>query len=131
MAKPALKDVSKTELAEAYSKLKSRTEKASRLAKEEGEKMLHDVVTLGAAGGAAFGMGSLVKDMDPSSEEAKEASQFMGVDYDLLGGAALMGMGLFKVAGKSSDLLRSAGVGVLSQYLGRVAFKAGHEPAEG
>ena len=123
--KTSLSQISKTELADAYSKLKSRTEKASRIAKEEGEKLTHDIITLAAAGGSAYGMGSLVGDLE--GEEAKEASQIMGVDYDLLGGGVLLGAGLFKVAGKSSDMLRCAGVGVLFQYLGRMAYDMGRE----
>jgi hypothetical protein len=124
--KPALKDISKTELADAYSKLKARTEKASRVAREEGERLTHDVITLGSAFGSAYGIGALAADA-ASDEEAKEATQVMGVDYDLLGGGVLLGAGLFKVAGKSSDMLRCAGVGVLSQYLGRMAYQMGRE----
>jgi len=125
--KTSLSQISKTELADAFAKLKARTDKASQIAKAEGEKLTHDIITLAAAGGAAYGMGSLVGDAEPGSDEAKEASQIMGVDYDLIGGGVLLGAGLFKVAGKSSDMLRCAGVGVLSQYLGRMAYDMGRE----
>ena len=96
MAKDAaLKDVSKQELAESYSKLKARTKNAQIQAKREGEALVEDVLTVAAAGGLGMVMGQRLAEGEKAGKtgEALAAeAQMGGIDIDLLvGGAATAG----------------------------------------
>ena len=124
----ALKDVSKSELAEAYSKLKARTKNAQTTAKKEGEALIQDAITVGAGGGLGYLMGDRAGGIDQSlTGEAREdaladAQQVGGIDLDLLVGGAAAAIGLMKLGGKMSDTVRAVGIGGLTEYAGRVAY---------
>lgn len=125
-ATPALKDVSKTELAEAYSKLKSRTTRANQIAKQEGEALVRDALTVGSAAGLGLLMGYMAKgETDPT--KIKEAQQVAGFDIDLVVGGAAAAIGLMKYGGKMSDTMRAVGVGGLCSWASRAAEAAGAE----
>jgi len=141
MAKEAaLKDVSKIELAEAYSKLKSRTKNAQMQAKKEGEQLVEDVVTVFASGGLGYLMGqrheqAAMEGMANglAGEELEtytaEGGQIAGIDLDLLVGGAAAAAGMFKLAGSSSNIVRKVGIGGLSAYAARVGIDKGRESA--
>jgi len=126
-----LANVSKTELAEAYTKLKSRTQKAQDAAKKEGEALIEDALTIGAGAGLQYYMGMLEAQADSDSEEdIKAKQQVMGLDIDLVVGGAATVAGMMKLGGKMSDTVRAVGVGALTSYAGRMAYEAGLESQE-
>lgn len=125
MATPALKDISKTELAEAYSKLKSRTSRANDIAKREGEALIGDAITIGSAAGLGAYMGYAGR--GKTGEELKDAQQLVGFDVDLLVGGAATAIGLMKWGGKMSDTMRKVGVGGLCSWASRAAEAAMYE----
>jgi hypothetical protein len=142
MAKDAaLKDVSKQELAEAYSKLKSRTKNAQLQAKREGEALVEDVLTIAAAGGLGYLMGQRHADgaeaalkeghqegSEKYNEMVAEAGQIAGgIDLDLLVGGAATAAGMFKLGGKMSNTVRKIGIGGLSAYAARVGYEKGED----
>ena len=141
MAKDAaLKDVSKQELAEAYSKLKSRTKTAQQTAKAEGEALVEDALTVAAGGGLGYLMGQrhadaavqAIKDGHADgSEEFEEAvaegGQVGGIDLDLLVGGAAAAAGLLKLGGKMSNTVRKIGIGGLTAYAARIGRDKGIE----
>ena len=55
-----LKDVPKAELAEAYSKLKSRTKGAQEASKKEGEALVRDAITVASGGALGIGIGDRI-----------------------------------------------------------------------
>jgi len=134
MAKEAaLKDVSKQELAEAYSKLKARTKTAQVQAKKEGEAIIRDALTVAAGGGLGYLMGQREARVDPTlTGEAREEAlateqQVGGIDLDLLIGGACAAVGLMKLGGKMSDTVRAVGIGGLAEYAGRLGYEKGLE----
>jgi hypothetical protein len=130
MATPALKDVSKKDLAEQYHRLLMRTKKANTVAKREGEALVRDVVTLGSAAGFAFFMGTRARDAIANGTDVEESQQMGGIDLDLIVGGASAVSGLAGWGGKMSESLRAVGVGVLSGYAGRRIYARGMEPKE-
>lgn len=139
MAKDAaLKDASKQELAEAYSKLKARTKSAQIQAKAEGEALVEDVLTIAAGGGLGYLMGQRQaegaeaarrenKSQEEIDEAAAEGGQIAGIDMDLLIGGAATAAGLFKLGGKMSNTVRKIGVGGLTAYAARIGRDKGEE----
>ncbi len=141
MAKDAaLKDVSKQELAESYSKLKARTKNAQTQAKREGEALVEDVLTIAAAGGLGYIMGqrqaeaaeAAIKDgHDEDSEKfaemVAEGGQVAGIDLDLLVGGAAAAAGMFKLGGKMSNTVRKVGIGGLAAYATRMGLEKGED----
>ncbi len=141
MAKDAaLKDVSKQELAESYSKLKARTKNAQTQAKREGEALVEDVLTIAAAGGLGWMMGqrhadaaeAAIKDGHAAGSEkyaelVAEGGQVAGIDLDLLVGGAAAAAGMFKLGGKMSNTVRKVGIGGLSAYAARIGYEKGED----
>ena len=139
MAKDAaLKDVSKQELAEAYSKLKARTKNAQMQAKKEGEALVEDVITIASAGGLAYLMGQrhaqAAKDAIADNKTGEdlekavaEGGQIAGIDIDLLIGGAATAAGMLKLGGKMSNTVRKIGIGGLSAYAARLGNEKGVE----
>ncbi len=125
MAAPALKDISKTELAEAYSKLKGRTSRANEIAKREGEALISDAMTVGTAAGLGAYMGYVAR--GKSGTAIKDAQQIGGFDIDLVVGGAAAAVGLMGWAGKMGGAVRSVGVGGLCSWASRAAEAAMYE----
>lgn len=135
----ALKDTSKKELAEAYSKLKGRTKNAQVQAKREGEALVEDALTVAAGGGLGYLMGQrhaqAVRDNpNLSGEELEtavaEAGQIGGIDLDLLVGGAAAAAGVLKLGGKMSNTVRKVGIGGLTAYAARIGRDKGMESVE-
>ena len=139
-----LKDVPKAELAEAYSKLKSRTKGAQEASKKEGEALVRDAITIASGGALGYYMGMMhgdaesdkdytaaaaAGDTDKMEELLADAQQMAGIDLDLLVGGAAAVAGLMKLGGKMSDTVRAVGVGALAEWAGRTAYNSGHESA--
>ena len=141
MAKEAaLKDVSKQELAESYSKLKARTKNAQVQAKREGETLVEDVITIAAGGGLGYLMGQRHADAaeaaikeghtvgsEKYNESVAEGGQVGGIDLDLLVGGAAAAAGMFKLGGKMSNTVRKVGIGGLTAYAARVGYEKGED----
>lgn len=125
MPAPALKDISKTELAEAYAKLKGRTARANEIAKREGEALIRDALTIGTAAGLGAYMGYAARGLTGTA--AKEAQQIGGFDIDLIVGGAAAAVGMLKYGGKMSDTMRAVGVGGLCSWASRTAEGAMYE----
>lgn len=132
----ALKDVSKQELAEAYSKLKSRTKTAQIQAKKEGEALVEDALTIAAGGGLGYLMGQRHAEAEEAaikeglsgeqlSEAIAEGGQVGGIDLDLLVGGAAAAAGLLKLGGKMSNTVRKIGIGGLTAYAARIGREKG------
>ena len=121
--KADLSSISKTELAEAVSRYKLRDKRARAKAKAATEQLTSDLVTVASAAGMGYFMGRQVVQADPSKENyLEEATQLMGIDYDLAISGAAAAIGLTGMAGGMSDFMRSVGIGGLSAYAGRRAF---------
>jgi hypothetical protein len=130
MADDKLSTVSKQQLAEAYAKLKSRTDKMRNMAKDEGEALVRDVITIGSGFGVGYYMGMQYGEATKegeTEEKIKEAGQIAGIDFDLMVGGGLAALGLMKMAGKQSDTIRAAGIGALSAWAGRTGQEKGLE----
>ncbi len=139
MAKDAsLKDTSKVELAEAYSKLKTRTKTAQQQAKAEGEALIEDALTVAAGGGLGYLMGQRHAEAEEAAlkegktgEELEEAiaegGQVGGIDLDLLVGGAAATAGLLKLGGKMSNTVRKIGIGGLTAYAARIGMEKGKD----
>ena len=137
MAKDAaLKDVSKQELAEAYSKLKSRTKNAQVQAKQEGEALVEDALTIAAGGGLGYLMGQRHAEAeeaalkeglsgDELASAIAEGGQVGGIDLDLLVGGGAAAAGLLKLGGKMSNTVRKIGIGGLTAYAARIGREKG------
>lgn len=141
MAKEAaLKDVSKQELAESYSKLKARTKNAQVQAKTEGEALVKDALTVASGGGLGYLMGQRRAEAADAAAKAghaegseeyeqlvAEGGQVAGIDLDLLAGGAAAAAGLLKLGGKMSDTVRAIGIGGLTAYAARVGYEKGED----
>ena len=133
MAKEAsLADISKKELAEQYASLKRRMDKSRKQARDEGEALIRDVITVGSGAGVGFLMGKQAAGAGAgaSEEEIAEAQQIAGVDMDLAIGGGLAAVGLMKMGGKMSDTVRAAGIGALTSWASRLAHEKGLEGEE-
>ena len=134
MAKEAsLADISKKELAEQYASLKRRMDKSRKQARDEGEALIRDVITVGAGAGVGYLMGQKYAEAGgdaASEEEIAESQQIAGIDMDLAIGGGLAAVGLMKLGGKMSDTVRSAGIGALTSWASRVAHEKGVESKE-
>ena len=116
-------NASKTELAEVISRYKLRDKRSRLKAKAATEQLTSDLVTVGAAAGMGYFMGRQVVTADRTKENyLEEATQLMGIDYDLAISGAAAAIGLTGMAGGMSDFMRSVGIGGLSAYAGRRAF---------
>lgn len=130
-----VKKISNKELAEAYAKLKSRTKNAQDSAKQQGEDLIRDAITVASGGALGYYMGMMEAeggaDLEIGSEAYDEAvaesQQIAGIDLDLLVGGAAAAAGLMKLGGKMSDTLRAVGVGALAEWAGRTAYDSGLE----
>lgn len=136
MAKDAsLKDVSKTELAEAYARLKAKGKAQQMKTRKEGEELIRDGITVGSGALVGYLMGqrearaNLTPGMTPEAqaEELAKTQQVGGVDMDLLIGGGAAVVGLMKLGGKMSDAVRAVGIGALAEYAGRMAYDKGIE----
>ena len=134
----ALKDASKTELAEAYSKLKSRTKNAQLQAKKEGELFVEDALTVASAGGISYLMGQRYANAeDTAKKDGKggeeleaaiaEGGQVAGVDLDLMVGGAATLAGMMKLGGRQRNTVRRIGIGALAAYASRMGIDKGHD----
>jgi hypothetical protein len=122
MATPAkASDISKTELMEAYSRLKGKVKRSNDMAKREGEAMMTDLLTIGGGAGLQAYMASLAKNK-PAGKTVEEAQQISGLDIDMLIGGGALAAGMFKWGGKMSPSLRAIGVGGLTGWASRVAY---------
>lgn len=134
MAKEAsLADISKKELAEQYASLKRRMDKSRKQARDEGEALIRDVITVGSGAGVGYLMGQKYAEAGgdaASEEEIAEAQQIAGVDMDLAIGGGLAAVGLMKMGGKMSDTVRAAGIGALTGWANRVMNEKGVESKE-
>ena len=143
MAQAALKDISKTEIAEAYGKLKIRDKKRRQAAKAETEALIEDLVVVGSGIGMGWLMGMRVADADLNitAEQAaagdtaesriKEKTQVAGIDLDLLVSLGAAGVGLTKYGGGMSGFARSVGIGGLTSWGSRKFFFKAIEDSEG
>ena len=122
MATPALKDISKTELAEAYARLKTKTSRANDIAKREGEGLIRDALTVGSAAGLGAYMGYASR--GKTGDAAAKAQQIGGFDVDLIVGGAAAAVGLMNWGGKMSDTMKAVGVGGLCSWASRAAEAA-------
>lgn len=134
----SLKDASKTEIADLYSKLKSRTKSAQMQAKREGEMFVEDALTVASAGGISWLMGqryataeaaARAENKSPEDIEAAtaEGGQVAGVDLDLMVGGAATVAGMLKLGGRQSNTVRRIGIGALSAYAARMGMDRGHD----
>ena len=128
--KKDLSTVSKSELAEVVSRYKLRDKRSRAKAKAATEQLTSDLVTVGAAAGMGYFMGRQVGQAGGDASKLEEATQLMGVDYDLAISGAAAAIGLTGMAGGMSDFMRSVGIGGLSAYAGRRAFFATIEASE-
>jgi hypothetical protein len=102
---------------------KLRDKRSRAKAKAATEQLTSDLVTVASAAGMGYFMGRQVVQADPSKENyLEEATQLMGIDYDLAISGAAAAIGLTNMAGGMSDFMRSVGIGGLSAYAGRRAF---------
>jgi len=140
MAKESsLSNISKTELAEQYAKMKNRQQKAAQTAKAEGEALIRDAITVGTGFGVGFVMGRKRQEgleaagLDATQEdiekEIAKAQQIGGIDMDLAIGGGLAAMGLAKLGGKMSDTVRAAGIGALTSWASRTGHEKGMDGA--
>lgn len=115
--------VSKTELAEIITRYKARDKKSREKAKKATEQLTADLVTVGSGAAMGYLMGYRVVNADRTKENyLEEATQIVGVDYDLAISGAVAAIGLTGMGGGMSDFLRSVGIGGLTAYAGRRAF---------
>lgn len=144
--KANLSQISKTELAEQYSRLKLKDKKSKQEAKLAAEAFIADLITVGSGAGMGALMGNLVGNTDLSQAalaqaqqedpEATEAdliaanTQFFGIDYDLGISGLAAGLALSGYAGKMGGVVRAVGVGGLTGWAARKAFFAMVERAE-
>jgi hypothetical protein len=123
-----LSQISKTELAEAYSRLKGRISKQAANARSQNEKMISDAITVASGGGLGYYMGKMEQEAGgaAATEDAlAEKQQLAGVDLDLLVGGVAAAVGLTGMGGKMSDAVRAVGVGALTEWAGRVGYDKG------
>jgi hypothetical protein len=123
-------NASKTELAEVISRYKLRDKRSRAKAKAATEQLTSDLVTVASAAGMGYFMGRQVGGAGGDASKLEEATQLMGVDYDLAISGAAAAIGLTGMAGGMSDFMRSVGIGGLSAYAGRRAFFATIEASE-
>lgn len=134
----ALKDTSKQELADQYSKLKSRTKSAQLQVKKEGEMMIEDALTIASAGGISWLMGQrYAQAEDAAKKDGKggeeleaaiaEGGQIAGIDLDLMVGGAATVAGMLKLGGRQSNTVRRIGIGALAAYTSRLMLDKGHD----
>ncbi len=132
MAKEAsLADISKKELAEQYASLKRRMDKTRKQARDEGEDLIRDVITVGTGFGTGWWMGKKYAEAGgdmASEDDLKKHQQIAGIDMDLAIGGGLAAVGLMKLGGKMSDTVRAAGVGALTAWSARAGHEMGAAP---
>ena len=127
------------ELAEAYGKLKAKGKATQVAAKQQGEELVRDAITVASGGALGYYMGMMEgdggKDLSAGTDEyddaVSEAQQIAGIDIDLLVGGAAAAAGLMKLGGKMSDTLRAVGIGGLAEWAGRTAYESGLDSASG
>jgi hypothetical protein len=114
MPAPAKQSASKTEVLEAYTRLKGKIKRNNDIAKREGEAMMRDFVTIGSGAGMGYYMSML--------EKKGQSTQILdGIDTDMVIAAGALAAGMFKWGGNMSDTLRAVGVGGLTQWAARLA----------
>lgn len=130
-------DISKKELMDAYSKLKTRTKRTNEIARKEGEAMMNNLITVGATGLSGWYLGGEMKKSikaaasisDPKKKLAKlkASGKVSGVDIDLIVGGGALAAGMMKWGGKFSPTMSAIGTGVLGGYAFRRGYAAGIE----
>ena len=130
IAKKDLSTISKSELAEVVSRYKLRDKRARAKAKAATEQLTSDLVVVASGAGMGWFMGRQVAGAGGVKAKLEEATQLMGVDYDLAIAGAAAAIGLTGMAGGMSDFMRSVGIGGLTAYAGRRAFFATIEASE-
>lgn len=130
IAKKDLSTISKSELAEVVSRYKLRDKRARAKAKAATEQLTSDLVVVASGAGMGWFMGRQVAGAGGDKTKLEEATQLMGVDYDLAIAGAAAAIGLTGMAGGMSDFMRSVGIGGLTAYAGRRAFFATIEASE-
>ena len=139
MSKDAsLTEQSITDLADLYTKLKTRAKADKARAAKEGEMMLENLMCIASGGGLGYLMGQRYAQAEidamaenKTGEDLKEAiaegGQIAGIDLDLLVGAAATAAGMFQLGGKMSGAVRQVGVGGLTAYAARVGHNKGFD----
>ena len=126
-------DISKKELMDAYSKLKTRTKRTNEIARKEGEAMMNNLITVGAGGLSGWYLGGEMKKASKGKTGAalakaqKNAGKISGVDIDLIVGGGALAAGMMKWGGKFSPTMSAIGTGVLGGYAFRRGYAAGVE----
>jgi hypothetical protein len=112
-----LRDTAKT----YFAKWQSARNSAQRVAKENEQRIegvIQTVETVGAAWAVSYWNAK-------SGPSAGMPYQVMGYDSDLVVGAALVGLGLFELAGKYDEHLYALGAGALSAWATREGWAQG------
>lgn len=109
------------ELKHYFGKWQNARNAAKRVA-EENEKRIENVIGTVEVVGAAWAISYWNGKSGPA---AGQAYQLMGYDADLVLGAALVGLGLFELAGKYDEHLYSLGAGSLAAWATRHGWTAG------
>jgi len=104
-----------------YSKFQNSRMAARRIA-EENEKRIENVVATAEVVGMAWAISYW---NGKSGPQAGQPYQLMGYDADLVVGAALVGLGLFELAGKYDEHLYALGAGALASWATRQGWTAG------
>jgi len=134
----SIKGATRAELADQYSKLKSRTKSAQVQAKREGEALIEDALTVAAGGGLGYLMGQKHaeaakaaaadgKTGEDLDKAIAEGGQVGGIDLDLLVGGAAAAAGILKLGGSMSNTVRKIGIGGLTAYAARMGRDKGME----
>ncbi len=117
---------------ELLKKMRSR----SRNLKLDKDRVAKRLMASGISAGSAFGMGYLMGDLQKGWEEKgspkdEDPRVIAGIDMDLLVGLVFTLAGVSGVAGKqTSDLIESAGIGVLAGWAYKSGEDMGLEPAK-
>jgi len=130
LKKADLSSISKSELAEVVARYKARDKKSRAKAKQATEQLTADLVTVGSGAAMGYLMGYRVANAEAGEGKLEEATQLVGVDYDLAISGAVAALGLTGMAGGMSDFLRNVGIGGLTAYAGRRAFFGAIEASE-
>ena len=127
--KTKLSQVSKTELADAYGKLKAKGQKKAQVARAESEQMITDAITVASGGGLGYYMGMMEAEAGPgaTAEQVADKQQIAGVDIDLLVGGAAAAVAITGMGGKMGPTVRAVGVGGLTAWASRVGAEKGRE----
>jgi hypothetical protein len=116
ITKANLSEVSKAEMAEYISRMKTKMARDREKMAAATEALTSDLLTVGSAAGTGFLMGYLGK--DGSGNE-----KLFGVDIDAIVGAAAWGVSVTGLAGNMGGTLGAVGAGALSGFASRLAME--------